>query len=180
MGSLSCALSRKGVGSGAVCRQRVWSLSSSDKRFSSTIGVWWKLASVSPVRWGWSMHRFFSGWKRVGTRWRSHGATGDNGFGLRIPQFARLVMGSLSRMGKSRAHWAVHNSSWKQSVFHSQVWYVNTSYCGNSSATLSCQSESRIDASSFKVTEARDESFLKYSLESTHARKYTHRSPEMV
>ncbi len=78
-------------------------------------------------------------------------------------------MGFPSRMGKSLAHWAIHNSSWKQSVFYSQVWYVNTSYCGNSSATLSCQSESGFDASSFKVTEARDESFQKYSLESKHA-----------
>ncbi len=83
-------------------------------------------------------------------------------------------MGFPSRMGKSLAHWAVHNSSWKQSVFHSRVWYVNTSYCGNSSATLSCQPESGIDASSFKVTEARDESFQKYSLESeTHAHTRT-------
>ncbi len=83
-------------------------------------------------------------------------------------------MGFPSRMAKSLAHWAVHNSSWKQSVFHSQVWYVNTSYCGNSSATLSCQSESGIDASSFKVTEARDESFQKYSLESKHANTHIH------
>ncbi len=82
--------------------------------------------------------------------------------------------GLPSRMGKSLAHWAIHNSSWKQSVFHSQVWYVNTSYCGNSSATLSCQSESGIDASSFKVTEARDESFQKYSLESKHANTHIH------
>lgn len=78
-------------------------------------------------------------------------------------------MGFPSRMGESWAHWVVHNSSWKQSVFHSQVWYVNTSYCEN---TLGCQSECGINASSFKVTEAQDESFQKYSLVSKQKKSW--------